>query len=61
MLAFMKDLLAHDLESLAENDEPFIVSGSGKPLRQFIYSKDLAKLFGEHGHRFIGMVEMKAC
>jgi GDP-L-fucose synthase len=24
--------------------EPFVVMGSGKPLRQFIYSKDLAKL-----------------
>lgn len=27
-----------------ENGTPFVVSGSGKPLRQFIYSKDLAKL-----------------
>lgn len=28
-----------------ENNTPFIVSGTGKPLRQFIYSYDLAKLF----------------
>ena len=28
-----------------ENNTPFIVWGSGKPLRQFIYSRDLAKLF----------------
>lgn len=27
------------------NDTPFVVSGTGKPLRQFIYSEDLAKLF----------------
>jgi len=27
-----------------ENNEKFMVKGSGKPLRQFIYSKDLAKL-----------------
>jgi GDP-L-fucose synthase len=26
-------------------DEPLTVFGSGKPLRQFIYSKDLARLF----------------
>lgn len=29
----------------AENGTPFVVSGTGKPLRQFIYSEDLAKLF----------------
>lgn len=28
-----------------ENGTPFVVSGTGKPLRQFIYSHDLAKLF----------------
>lgn len=28
-----------------ENGTPFIISGTGKPLRQFIYSRDLAKLF----------------
>ena len=27
-----------------ENGTPFVVSGTGKPLRQFIYSFDLAKL-----------------
>lgn len=31
--------------NLTENSTPFIVSGTGKPLRQFIYSRDLAKLF----------------
>lgn len=28
-----------------ENGTPFVVLGTGKPLRQFIYSYDLAKLF----------------
>ncbi|CAG8709382.1 327_t:CDS:2, partial [Acaulospora morrowiae] len=28
-----------------QNGTPFVVAGSGKPLRQFIYSRDLAKLF----------------
>ena len=28
-----------------ENGTPFVVAGTGKPLRQFIYSRDLAKLF----------------
>ena len=28
-----------------ENNTPFVVAGTGKPLRQFIYSEDLAKLF----------------
>lgn len=28
-----------------ENGTPFVVSGTGKPLRQFIYSRDLARLF----------------
>jgi GDP-L-fucose synthase len=27
-----------------QNKQPFIVAGSGKPLRQFIHSEDLAKL-----------------
>jgi GDP-L-fucose synthase len=27
-----------------ENNTPLVISGSGKPLRQFIYSLDLAKL-----------------
>jgi GDP-L-fucose synthase len=30
---------------ISENNTPFIVGGTGKPLRQFIYSRDLAKLF----------------
>ena len=29
----------------SENGTPFVVWGSGKPLRQFIYSRDLGKLF----------------
>lgn len=28
-----------------ENGTPFVVAGSGKPLRQFIYSRDLGKMF----------------
>ncbi|KNZ46296.1 GDP-L-fucose synthase, partial [Puccinia sorghi] len=35
----------HDNYDLEKNKTPFIVAGSGKPLRQFIYSFDLAKLF----------------
>ncbi len=30
---------------LTGDNTPFVVFGSGKPLRQFIYSFDLAKLF----------------
>jgi len=30
---------------LKKNETPFVVAGTGKPLRQFIYSRDLAKLF----------------
>ena len=33
------------LTRITENGTPFVVSGTGKPLRQFIYSEDLAKLF----------------
>ena len=29
----------------SDNNTPFVVWGTGKPLRQFIYSRDLAKLF----------------
>ena len=29
----------------SENGTPFIVAGTGKPLRQFVYSYDLAKMF----------------
>lgn len=32
-------------KAIAIGDKTFTVSGSGKPLRQFIYSMDLAKLF----------------
>jgi nucleoside-diphosphate-sugar epimerase len=34
-------LIALDIE----NNTPFVVAGSGKPLRQFVYSHDLAKMF----------------
>jgi nucleoside-diphosphate-sugar epimerase len=33
------------LTTVPENGTPFIVAGTGKPLRQFIFSHDLAKLF----------------
>lgn len=36
--------LIHKCYLAKNNQKPFIVSGSGKPLRQFIYSDDLAKL-----------------
>ncbi|VDC05302.1 unnamed protein product [Peniophora sp. CBMAI 1063] len=37
--------LIHKCYLAKKNGTPFIVSGTGKPLRQFIYSYDLAKLF----------------
>ncbi|KAG0140916.1 hypothetical protein CROQUDRAFT_674397 [Cronartium quercuum f. sp. fusiforme G11] len=37
--------LVHKCYLAKKNDTPFTVSGSGSPLRQFIYSRDLAKLF----------------
>ncbi|MBW0485511.1 hypothetical protein O181_025226 [Austropuccinia psidii MF-1] len=37
--------LMHKCLLAKKNNTPFVVSGSGKPLRQFIYSRDLAKLF----------------
>nr|XP_018266570.1 uncharacterized protein I303_00545 [Kwoniella dejecticola CBS 10117]OBR88728.1 hypothetical protein I303_00545 [Kwoniella dejecticola CBS 10117] len=37
--------LIHKCYLAKENGTPFVVFGSGKPLRQFIYSRDLAKLF----------------
>ena len=37
--------LIHRCYLAKKNNEDFIVKGSGKPLRQFIYSKDLVKLF----------------
>lgn len=36
--------LIHKCYLAKKNNDNFIVSGTGKPLRQFIYSKDLAKL-----------------
>lgn len=36
--------LVHKCYLAKQKDEPFIVRGSGTPLRQFIYSEDLAKL-----------------
>jgi len=36
--------LIHKCYLAKKNKEPFIVKGSGNPLRQFIYSEDLAKL-----------------
>ncbi|KAF8516543.1 epimerase-domain-containing protein [Hysterangium stoloniferum] len=37
--------LVHKCYLAKKNNTPFIVAGTGKPLRQFIYSNDLAKLF----------------
>ncbi|KAI7879501.1 NAD(P)-binding protein [Lichtheimia hyalospora FSU 10163] len=37
--------LTHKCYLAQKNGTPFVVSGTGKPLRQFIYSRDLAKLF----------------
>ncbi|KAM6501127.1 hypothetical protein JOM56_004141 [Amanita muscaria] len=37
--------LIHKCYLAKKNGTPFVVSGTGKPLRQFIYSYDLAKLF----------------
>lgn len=37
--------LIHRCYLCKKNGTPFVVYGSGKPLRQFIYSYDLAKLF----------------
>ncbi|KIJ46374.1 hypothetical protein M422DRAFT_165368, partial [Sphaerobolus stellatus SS14] len=37
--------LIHKCYLAKQNKTPFVVAGSGKPLRQFIYSYDLAKLF----------------
>ena len=36
--------LIHRCYLAKENKEPFVVRGSGRPLRQFIYSQDLARL-----------------
>lgn len=37
--------LIHKCYLAKQNGTKFVVSGSGKPLRQFIYSRDLARLF----------------
>ena len=37
--------LIHKCYLAQENGTPFIMAGTGRPLRQFIYSRDLAKLF----------------
>jgi len=37
--------LIHKCYLAKQNNTPFVVGGTGKPLRQFIYSYDLAKLF----------------
>lgn len=37
--------LVHKCLLAKKNNTEFIVAGTGKPLRQFIYSRDLAKLF----------------
>jgi len=37
--------LMHKCYIAQKNSTPFVVGGTGKPLRQFIYSRDLAKLF----------------
>ena len=36
--------LIHQCYLAKKNNKPFIVKGTGKPLRQFIYSEDLAIL-----------------
>src|SRR3990167_6238000 len=36
--------LIHKCYLAKQESIPFIIAGSGKPLRQFIYSEDLAKL-----------------
>ncbi|TEB32680.1 epimerase-domain-containing protein [Coprinellus micaceus] len=37
--------LIHKCYLAKKNSTPFVVAGTGKPLRQFIFSRDLAKLF----------------
>jgi GDP-L-fucose synthase len=37
--------LIHRCYLAKQSSSPFVIAGSGKPLRQFIYSEDLAKLF----------------
>ena len=42
---FLDYISPHQLMRYVENNTNFVVSGTGEPLRQFIYSYDLAKLF----------------
>ncbi|KAG0348352.1 GDP-L-fucose synthase [Podila humilis] len=37
--------LIHKCYLAQQNGTPFIMAGTGRPLRQFVYSRDLAKLF----------------
>ena len=37
---------------LIGNNTPFVVFGTGRPLRQFIYSYDIAKLFVWQLHEY---------
>lgn len=37
--------LIHKCYLAKRNGTPFVVAGTGKPLRQFVYSRDLAKMF----------------
>lgn len=43
--AHVMPALIHKCYLAKKNNTPFVVSGTGKPLRQFIFSQDLAKLF----------------
>ncbi|CRL07977.1 CLUMA_CG020921, isoform A [Clunio marinus] len=45
MIHRLHKLIYIDDQTTKEEDKEFMVYGSGKPLRQFIYSLDLAKLF----------------
>jgi len=36
--------LIHKCYNAKKNNEPFVIAGTGKPMRQFIYSNDLAEL-----------------
>lgn len=45
MLLGKEYVRAYHVFNLLENGTPFTVMGSGTPLRQFIFSEDLAKLF----------------
>ena len=36
--------MSNFVNEILEAGKPFVISGTGKPLRQFIYSRDLARL-----------------